>query len=105
MINRYNKIKESTIQDTEFNDYYPDIMTFPINRFEINKNINSNVYYLSQFNIDRIDLLCNDIYTIPYFDDIILWLNDIYYKNDLIVGQELLFPEYKDIANFFIKDI
>lgn len=83
--------------------YWPDVITFPINRFKWTST--PEVVTLTQNNIDRIDLFMYEYYNVPEYDDIILFLNNIAFKEDLVAGDKLLMPKKEDIEDFYLTYI
>jgi hypothetical protein len=99
----YLLMKDAEIDKDEFNELYPDVMTLPINEFRYSEA--PLEYELTESNIERLDLLMNELYAIPEHDDIILWLNNIFYKGDLEAGDKLIFPVLQDINTFYVKKL
>lgn len=83
--------------------YYPDVMTFPVNRFKWNST--PEVVTLTQNQIDRMDIFMYDYYGVSQYDDIILHLNNIEFKEDLTAGDKLLMPNKEDLEDFFLTYI
>jgi len=99
----YLTIKDNTSTKDEFDNFFPDIMTFPINKFRYTRTPTEVV--LTQQNIDRMDLFMFDFYNITDYDDIILWLNNIEFKEQLASGDKFLLPDKKDLERFYIDFI
>ena len=99
----YLKIKDNLTDVDEGGLYWPDVMTFPINKFKYTQT--PEVYVIDQFYIDRFDMLMFDYYGVSYYDDMVLWLNNIEYKQDLVSGQKLLMPTSEDLERFYITYI
>jgi len=100
MRNRYEVMKESDQVNTDGNKY-PDVMTFPIEKFLYTNT--AKKYILRRFDLDRFDLLCIREYGVAYYDDIILWLNNIDNLKNAVPGQEILLPSKRDLDRFFSK--
>lgn len=95
-----------TIKDNETTTdgeglYWPDVMTLPINRFKYTQP--PEIYTINEFYVNRLDLLMYDYYGVNYYDDIILWLNNIEYKQDLVSGQKILLPTKDDLETFYLR--
>ena len=88
-----------TMNNSESSEF-PDVMTFPVNNF-VYTEIPTKVV-VTENNIIRFDLFVYNFYGVSYYDDLILWLNNIEFKDDLIIGQELLLPIKRDLDRFFI---
>ena len=101
--NVYLTIKDNTSDIDENGQYWPDIMTFPINRFQY--TIAPREITLTEQNVIRMDLLIFNYYNTSDYDDIILWLNNIEYKTDLEAGQKFLLPDKRDIERFYVDNI
>jgi len=100
MRNRYQLLKESSQTNSKGNPY-PDIMSFPIEKFSYTGT--TREYYLTQTDIDRIDILCYREYGVTYYDDIILWLNNIDSLHNVAPGTKISLPSKKDLDRFMIK--
>lgn len=89
------------VTDGQTGNYWPDVFTFPINRFIYTKT--PEVITLDENQIDRLDLLMYDYYGVAYYDDIVLWLNNVEYKHELESGQKFLMPDKTDLERFFLR--
>ena len=101
MKNRYNLYSSSPTETDEFGNPYPDVMFFPIDEFEY--TIRPKEITLTQMYIRRIDLLMYDAYGVAYYDDLVLWINDIPSIYDLTPGDKLLLPAKQDLDRFFTR--
>jgi hypothetical protein len=95
--NIYECMKQGIVKDVNGN-YYPDVLTTNIENLTVTSNY---IYHiLTERDILRFDLLMYRIYGKPYYDDIILLINNVY-KNDLEVGDTLLMPSVFDMDTYF----
>jgi hypothetical protein len=99
----YLTIKENTSDTDAGGLYYPDIMTFPINRFKY--TVTPKEITLTEQAIARMDLLTFNYYNISDYDDMLLWLNNVEYKTDLVPGTKFLLPDKDDLERFYIDFI
>lgn len=102
MRNRYILMKESTQSDNNGNNY-PDVLTFPEDRF-VYTQTPLEVDMPQQY-VDRLDILMSEYYGVPYYDDIIIWLNGVYSRNDIETGDRLYLPSKLDLNRFFVKNV
>ena len=61
--------------------------------------------WFTQNYIDRFDIFMYEYYNVAEYDDLILFLNNIQYKGDLVAGDKLLMPKKEDIEDFFLNYI
>ncbi len=101
MRTRYDIIEESSQVNLD-GENYPDILTFPIDRFQIVDSLKKVV--ITQKYKERFYLICYDYYGVSYYDDIVLWLNGISSWDVLEVGELLYLPSKKDLERFFIDN-
>jgi hypothetical protein len=100
MRNKYLVIKESSTETNSLGNPYPDIMTFPINKFRYNDiPIRTK---LTSADIARFDLFCFRIYNNSDYTDLLLWLNDKASVHQLVAGEEVVLPSANDINNFYL---
>lgn len=99
---RYMTIKESN-QINKNGNKYPDIMSFPIESFKFTDT--EKEYILSETDIDRFYMVCYKYYGIPYYDDIVLWLNNIDSIHNVSPGRKILLPSKRDLDRFVIKNL
>jgi len=99
----YMTIKNNTSTKDQNDQFFPDVMTFPINRFRYTKTPTTVV--LTEQDIIRMDLLMFAFYRTTDYDDIVLWLNNIEFKEQLSAGDKFLLPEKVDIERFYIDFI
>jgi hypothetical protein len=102
MKSKYLTIKNSTETDSTGN-YYPDIMTFPINKFLYN-DIPLKVI-ITAMDIQRFDYFVFQFYNTSDYTDIILWLNNKSSVHELITGEELILPTPEDMDKFYMENI
>ena len=95
-------IKDSLVADS-LGNFYPDLMTFPINRFIYNDSPLKVV--ITAGDIARFDTFIFKFYNTSDYTDIILWLNNKASVHDLSTGDELLLPTPDDIDKFYIGNI
>jgi len=98
---KYLDIKQSNVYKDSSGVYYPDIFTFPIQNFEASEKPQS--YYLTDNDISRFDVLMSTYYGASYYDNFVLWINNIGHIADVAVGTKILLPSKNDI-NTFIAD-
>lgn len=101
--NLYLLMRDAETDRDEFNQLYPDVMTLPLDKFRYSEA--PLEYTLTEADIERMDLLMNTLYGVPYYDDLILWLNNIFYKDDLFAGDKIIIPVLTDINRFYIKQL
>ncbi len=99
MKSKYRTISESEIYSDNFGNKYPDIFSFPIEKFEYTDPVQS--YSLGIRDIYRFDLLIYSYYDTSDYTDIILWLNNIEHISDVETGTNISLPSKKDIENFY----
>ena len=99
MRSRYDLMKKSS-QKASDGTFYPDIMTFKINRFKYNES--PTEHNLTEIDFKRKDILVFNFYGFTEFDDIILWLNKISYIYLMNIGDSILIPNKIDIEEFFV---
>jgi len=99
--NRYLLTKNS--ENMYENNEYPDILTFPLQKFVYTKT--PLIYTLTYQDISRFDVFIFNQYGTCDYDDFILMLNNIYFKEDLAVGDKIILPDLEDIENFYSKNI
>ncbi len=103
--NKYNLMKDSIVTDS-YGNCYPDIATFPINKFVANtKPIE---YKLNYKDTQRFFDTTYEFYSsFDFYDDIILWLNNIEYISDSDTNFEKIIKMYgkNDIDEWYIASI
>jgi len=82
--------------------FWPDPLTFPINRLRLTDN--SYVIGVDSRDVQRIDALMHSFFSVPEFDDIVLWLNNIPYLPEITLGSELTFPTRTAIDSFLLDN-
>lgn len=85
------------------NNQYSDILTLPLQKFVYTKA--PLIYTLTEIDIERFDVFTFNQYGTCDYDDILLMLNNVYFKHDLEIGQTLIIPDLVDLENFFLKYI
>lgn len=96
---RYLTIENNATTSDASGNYYPDPFTFPIHNFRY--NYPTFKVLLSDIAIKRFDLLVYSYYGTPDYTDLVLFLNGVGFKEDLEIEQELIFPDLRDIENFY----
>lgn len=77
---KYDLMAESVVKDYNGNSY-PDLATFPIEDFKVNTK--PAVYTLTWADTERFFDLTYEWYgSFDFYDDVILWLNDIRHISD-----------------------
>jgi len=98
---RYLLMKESSV--TNGNGVtYPDPITFPIKKLVITED--PLEYTIRDLDLDRFDLVMYRYYGTSYYDDVILWYNEIGHLSELESGDTILLPSSGDIENFFLRN-
>ena len=104
--NKYQCMKTSDVVTDKDGNPFPDLATFVINEFQ--PSAKPTTIALSQRNTERFFDLIYEFYTaFDYYDDIILWLNDILNISD---SQNTFQKEVKmfskiDIDNFYLSSV
>jgi hypothetical protein len=101
MKSRYTLIKASTVVFDALGNAYPDVCTYPIDKF-IYSDIPMRVI-LTTGDIARFDFFCNSKYGTSDYTDLLLRLNNIASVHDLTAGQEFILPTITDINALFLK--
>jgi hypothetical protein len=98
MESRYDLMSKSTITDSEDNVAYPDPLSVNWNDF----TLSSSPYLktLQERFIHRPWLLTYQMYEVSHWDDILLTLNNIPYKEYLEAGDDFFIPTAQDISKF-----
>lgn len=99
MISRFLLMENSEVKD-EDGEFFPDVLTFPLNDFEFKGQ--PLRYILNAADLQRIDVLMNEVYNVPVYDDIVLFLSDIPYLGDLNDEDDniVILPVKTDLDNF-----
>lgn len=99
---RYNLVRKG--ETTNQNGYvYADWMRFPIEELQLLDPV--LVHTLKTNEIDRIDILMYNTYGVPYYDDLVLWFNNVSNIHYLAPGDTLELPSKRDLDRFFSKNI
>jgi len=101
MISRFSVTKKSSTEKASDGTYYPDIMTFPVEKFTYKDP--PREYYITQGDIERPDLLMMKVYGTPQYDDLVAWLNNLPSFREAGIGDKILLPSKADLEKFFIK--
>jgi len=101
-MNRYFLMNESIITD-HFGNKYPNLFTFPLNKFRITKS--PQKYVLTSNDIDRFDLLISSYYGTSDYDDIVLIYNNINLIYERNPGDIIYLPDPYDIEMFYRNNI
>lgn len=102
MRSKYLIIEDSDISDA-YGNLYPDVMTFPINKF-VYSEIPVKVA-ITSVDIARFDLFCYRYYGTCDYTDLLLWLNNKSTVHELETGEELTLPTANDINKFYITNL
>ena len=103
--NKYQLMASSVVTDSEGNTY-PDIATFPIEDFS--PTVKPANYSLTWQNTKRFfDLIYEWYGAFPFYDDIILWLNDIQYISDSDANFQKVLNMYskQDLDDWYVKNV
>lgn len=102
---KYQLMANSEVTDGEGNNY-PDLATFPIEEFTpTTKPAN---YSLSWQNTKRFDLLIHEWYgSFPFYDDIILWLNDVVHISDSDTNFQRVLQMFskQDLDDWYVQNV
>jgi hypothetical protein len=79
--------------------YYPDICSIPLDKFRYTEA--PKEHYLTEKEIERIDIFIFNEYGTSEFDDILLWLNNIDDIYSLSADTKILIPTKTDMENFY----
>lgn len=101
-MNRYNLMEASEVRDEEDNEQFPDILTMDLSAMEFLNPLYE--HSLSEVEIRRPDNLMFKAYRTPKYEDIILWLNDVFLRDLQEAGDSILLPNLTDIQRFFRKN-
>lgn len=85
----------------EFGNSYPDIMTFPIDKFETTTS--PFEFVVNEIDVIKPMITMQQLINQPYHDDLFLWLNDIEFKHDMEAGDKYILPRLRDISTFYVK--
>ena len=102
---KYNLMKNSIVTDDNGN-FYPDLATFPINDIIITKKpIEHSLTYNDCLRF--FDLSQSYYGQFDFYEDIVLWLNDIEYISDEENNFEVILKLYtkQDIDAWYIKNL
>lgn len=99
---RYEIMKASNQTNSDGNNY-PDVMTFPIEKFVFTDPGKNHI--LTRSDLDRFDILCIREYGVSYYDDIVLWLNNIDNLKNVTPGNTIFLPTKRDLDRFFTKNL
>ena len=102
---KYQLMVESSVTDDDGNGY-PDLATFPIEDIDI--TVKPTPYQLTQLDTERFFNLTDKWYgSYDFYDDIILWLNNIRHISDSEENFEKVIDMFSisDIDNWYIKNV
>jgi hypothetical protein len=100
MISRYLLTKDS-IATNEFGQAYPDIVSFPINKFVYSQD--PTVIQLTTADCQRFDLVSYAYYDTSDYTDLLLLLNGKNSFHDLVPGDEIKIPIIDDVNSFYLR--
>jgi len=92
-------MSDNTSDKDPTDNFWPDIMTCEINRFRYDNS--TTQITLSEQAVVRLDLLMSAFYNKSEYDDIVLFLNNIEYKQDLTPSEKFLLTDKRDLERFF----
>jgi len=101
---KYNLMLPSTEVADENGNFYPDVATFNINYFiPQNKPLD---YQLKFNDLYRFDLFINSFYAnFDFYDDIILWLNNIPYLTASGLEQNIKLYVKGDLDSYYSANV
>lgn len=102
MITRYEFMKDSVEQATD-GTYYPDPLTFTTKRFRFTEY--PVTYYLTQYDIERVDILMHKLYKSQKYKDIVLDINRIEYIWNKSIRDRFVVPHRSDIETFIEDNV
>lgn len=102
MKSRYQLMKPSNEKNSMGNEY-PDVMTFPIEKFKFVDKPREHI--ITEPERDRFYFVCYREYGVAYYDDIVLWLNNIDSLHNIEPGLTVLLPSKRDMDKFFIRNM
>ena len=101
-MNLYSTMLESEQTDTDGNKY-PDICSLRINHFRFTET--PDIAPLPEPYKDRFDIFVAEYYGISDYTDIILYLNNYAFKEDLYDDDiALVLPTETDIENYYLRN-
>ncbi len=98
-MSKYLTYKYSDVETDNLGNSYPDVFTFPINKFIYTRKPYD--YALSIRDINRFDILMAEVYGDANFGDIVLWLNNISHIQIMNPGDYIKLPSSDDIRSFY----
>jgi hypothetical protein len=98
MKSHYDTIEKTNEIFSPLNDYWPDIITFPINDLILQTAPIPHV--LTDQEIKRFDLFIANWYGSYEYWDFVIWYNNISYISRLLSGDIIYLPEKKDFDRF-----
>lgn len=102
---KYQLMAESVVTDSEGNAY-PDLATFPIEDMDV--TVKPALYELTEMNTERFfDLIYQWYGAFDFYDDIILWLNNIRHISDSEENFEKKIQMFskQDLDDWFVKNM
>lgn len=105
MKSKYQLISPSTVAFDSNGNPYPDLATFPIESFS--PTTKPNYYTLGEVDIYRFDILTDNTYSdFDFYDDFMLWVNNIpFIEDDTNIGNSLALYTKSDIDNWFALNV
>jgi hypothetical protein len=105
MKSKYQLMIDGSVAD-ENGNYYPDLTTFPINSFD--NKIRPIIHELNENEVYRFfDVAYNYYRNFDFYDDFILWINDIEYISDVTenYAKKILIYDPTDINTWYFENI
>ncbi len=93
---------ESNEIDSHGEKYY-DLLSYPINKFKYSRIGEEAV--IDQLATCKFPVYLFNYYGTTDYDDIILYLNNLSTKYNMITSEKILLPEKVDIDNFYLQYI
>lgn len=103
MANRYQLMDDTSNLDEVGLDTYPDPIVFFQKMELFNQSEPPLQYEVNQMFLQRPYLITNALYGKPYYEDIVMMLNDVPYITTIKEGDTLYFPVSGDLNSFLTK--
>jgi len=98
------KMKDNLMENVYYEGVpYRDPFSLDINSFEYNYSV--NYILITQSDKRRPDILFFDMYGNVEYEYLVVWLNGYSSMNEVEIGTELIFPDKRDLDNFFLKSV
>jgi hypothetical protein len=101
MQSRYDIMEKGAVLDSEDKDPFPDPLS--VNWTEFTLTSSPYLKTLQERYIHRPWLLTYQMYGVSQWDDILLTLNNIPYKEQLRAGDDFFIPSQEDINKFVLE--